>query len=486
VQPGQTFSRALVTRSEELLTTALGNSGYTFATASGVPEVHEDGTVDVRFFVQAGKRAYVRRIEFSGNTVTQDSVLRREMRQMEGGWASTALIDLSKVRLERLGFFREVNVETPEVPGTDDQIDVKFDVEEQSSGSISATLGYAQGSGLIVGTSYQNNNVVGTGNSLSFGVSWSQFQRAVSFNYFDPYYTVDGISRGFNAFYRVTDYDEQNIAQYSTDAYGGGVNFAFPIGETQRIGLGFSVEHTKIDEGVFPAQEISEFLDDEGDTALNFKITTSWTSSTLNRGLFPTRGRQQQVSLEVAVPGSDLTFYKLRYQGQQYFPLFGEFTGRVRTELGYGYKYFDTHRLPFYENFYSGGFGSVRGFKSNTLGPRSTPSPRDVFDRDGDPFGGNLLVEGSAEIIFPLPFGADTRSFRPVLFFDFGNVFQTKCYDVSITCDDFDVNELRYSAGVAVTWITGLGPMSFALAFPMNVGELDDEETFQFELGRTL
>src|SRR5262245_26405534 len=394
IQPGQTFSRALVTRSEELLTTALGNSGYTFATASGVPEVHDDGTVSVRFFVNAGKRAYVRRIEFTGNTVTQDTVLRREMRQMEGGWASTALIDLSKVRLERLGFFKEVNVETPEVPGTDDQVDVKFSVEEQSSGSISATLGYAQGSGLIVGASYQNNNVIGTGNSLSLGVSWSQFQRAVSFNYFDPYYTVDGISRGFTAFYRVTDYDQQNIAQYSTDAYGSGVNFGFPIGETQRIGFGMSVEHTKIDEGVFPAQEISEFIDDEGDTALNFKVTTNWSSSTLNRGLFPTRGRSQQLSLEIAVPGSDLTFYKLRYQGHQYLPLFGDFTAHLRTELGYGYKYLKTHRLPFYENFYSGGFGSVRGFKANTLGPRSTPSPFQTFDRDGDPFGGNLLVEG--------------------------------------------------------------------------------------------
>ena len=485
VQPGQTFSRALVTRSEELLTTALGNSGYTFATASGIPEVHEDGTVDVRFFVEAGKRAYVHRVEFTGNTVTQDDVLRREMRQMEGGWASTALIELSKVRLERLGYFREVNVETPEVPGTDDQVDVKFSVEEQPSGSISATLGYAQGSGLILGGSYQENNVLGTGNSLSLGISWSEFQRAVSFNYFNPYFTTDGVSRGFNAFYRETDFDEQNIAEYSTDALGTGLNFGFPIGETQRIGFGIAAEHTKITEGVFPAQEVSEFLEKNGDTALNFKVEANWSSSTLNRGLFPTRGRSQNVSFEVSVPGSDLLFYKLRYIGQQYVPLFGAFTGHLRTELGYGHKYGTTSSLPFYEHFFSGGFGSVRGFKTNTLGPRSTASPFDPFDREGDPFGGNLLVEASAEIIFPVPFAADSRSFRPVLFFDAGNVFNTKCPDVSITCSDFDPDELRYSVGLAVTWITGLGPMSFALALPLNVGDFDDEETFQFELGRT-
>ena len=212
MQSGQTFSGALVTASEERLTQALGNSGYTFASASGVPQVHDNGTVDVRFMVEAGKRAYVRRIEFKGNSVTQDEVLRREMRQMEGGWASTALIELSKTRLERLGFFKEVNVETPEVAGTDDQVDVKFGVEEQPSGSISATLGYAQRSGVIVGAGYQESNVLGTGNSMSLNISWSEFQRAVAFNYFNPYFTLDGISRGYNLFFRQTDYEQQNIA----------------------------------------------------------------------------------------------------------------------------------------------------------------------------------------------------------------------------------------------------------------------------------
>jgi outer membrane protein insertion porin family len=485
VAPGQTFSAALVTASEERLTQALGNSGYTFASASGVPEVHDDGTVDVRFLVEAGNRAYVRRVEFTGNSVTQDEVLRREMRQMEGGWASTALIELSKTRLERLGYFKEVNVETPEAEGTDDQIDVKFAVEEQPSGSISATLGYAQSSGLIVGAGYQESNVLGTGNSLSLNISWSEFQRAVSFNYFNPYYTLDGISRGYNMYFRKTDYDEQNIATYSTDAYGGGVNFGFPIGETQRIGFGLNIEHTQITEGYYPAQEISEFIDKEGDTALNLSVNLSWSSSTLNRGLFPTRGRSQSLGLEVTVPGSDLMFYKLSYQNQMYFPLTDIFTLHLRGEAGFGDAYGGGYLLPFYQNFYAGGFGSVRGFKQNTLGPRSTPSPYDPYTTKGEPFGGNVLLEGSAEIIFPLPFVKDSRSIRPALFVDVGNVFNTSCPDYSQFCDSLDLNLLRYSTGLSLTWITGMGPLTFGVAQTFNTNFSDEEEFFQFELGRS-
>ncbi len=485
VQTGQTFSGALVTASEERLTQALGNSGYTFASASGVPQVHDNGTVDVRFMVEAGKRAYVRRIEFAGNSVTQDEVLRREMRQMEGGWASTALIELSKTRLERLGFFKEVNVETPEVAGTDDQVDVKFGVEEQPSGSISATLGYAQSSGLIVGAGYQESNVLGTGNSMSLNISWSQYQRAVAFNYFNPYFTLDGISRGYNVYFRQTDYQQQNLATYSTDAYGAGVNFGFPIGETQRIGFGLTAEHTKLKAGYYAAQEITQFIAEEGDTFLNFKANLSWASSTLNRGLFPTRGRSQTMSLELAVPLSDLTFYKLDYKDQIFFPLAENYTLRLHGELGYGDNYGGSNGLPFYENFYAGGFGTVRGFKQNTLGPLSTPSQYDPYTAKGQPFGGNTLVLAGAEIIFPMPFVKDGRSMRPVFFVDSGNVFNSKCPKVSTVCDEIDLNLLRYSVGFSLTWITGMGPMTFGIAKAFNYSDSDETEFFQFELGRT-
>ncbi len=495
VAPGQVFSQQLLTATEDRLEGALGNAGYTFASASGVPLVDEEtGNVDVDFMIDAGKRAYVRRISFAGNRVTQDEVMRREMRQMEGGWASTAQIDLSKVRLERLGYFREVNVETPPVPGTDDQVDVAFDVEEQPSGSISATLGYSQGWGLVLGGNYQENNVLGTGNSLGVGLSFSSYQKSASFNYFNPYYTLDGISRGYNAYYRRLDFDERNIARYSTDAIGLGITFGFPIGETQRINFGGTIEQTKLTEGRFPALEITEFLEKNGDDFLNLKLNLAWQGTTLNRGLFPTRGRSQTLGLQASVPGSDLQFWKLTYRGEQYFPFIGNMALRFRTEVGYGGGYGGTKGLPFYEHFFAGGFGSIRGFEQSTLGPRTTnpstdrdgnPLPSGFFRDRGDPFGGNLLVEASAEIIFNLPFVEDNRQFRSVMFVDAGNVFNTNCPETSVNCFGFGLDEFRYSVGFGITWLTGMGPMTFGIAKPFNTKDIDEEERFQFELGRT-
>ena len=237
--------------------------------------------------------------------------MRRESRQMEGGWASTAQIDLTKVRLERLGYFKGVEVETPQVPGKDDQIDVNFTVEEQPSGSISGTLAYSQGYGLIIGGNYQQSNLQGSGNSLNVGLSLSQFQKSVNFNYFDPYFTMDGISRGYNVFLRRLDYDARNIARYSTDAAGVGVNFGLPISETQRINFGVLAEYTEITEGYYAAQEISEFIEINGSTSVNLKANVSWSRSTLNRGIFADRGSSQSIAAEISVPGSELQFYKL-------------------------------------------------------------------------------------------------------------------------------------------------------------------------------
>lgn len=482
---GQVFSRELMTLSEERIETALGNSGYTFASATGEPVIDENGeTVTVKYFVDAGKRAYVRRVNFQGNTVTQDEVLRREMRQMEGGWASTAAIEASKVRLQRLGFFKEVNVETPSVPGTEDQIDVNYTVEEQPSGSISATVGYAEDTGLILGLSYQESNVFGTGNSINVGINRSDFQEGISFSFFDPYFTVDGVSRGYSLGYRKSDFDQRNIASFSTDTLSASVNFGYPISEVSRIGFNIGLESTEIKEGVIPAQEISEFIAKEGTNFDLVSISASYQMSALNRGLLPTAGRSQNLSIEATVPGSELEFYRINYSGQIFFPLLDPFVLRLRTDLGYGDAFGGTETFPFYKNFYAGGMGSVRGYEQNTLGPRSTPDPQDRFN-DPDPIGGNTLIEMSAEIIFPLPFIEDRSQIRSVVFFDAGNVFNTNCPDVSIYCLSPDDGELRYSAGVAVTWITGFAPLSFALSFPINEKTGDESESFQFELGRT-
>ena len=501
VEKGQTFSRARMTATEERITAVLGNSGYTFASATGIPETRDDGTVNVTFYVEAGKRAYVRRLSFVGNKVTHDEVLRREMRQIEGGWASTAQIELSKVRLERLGYFEEVNVETPEVPGTDDQVDVEFSVKEQPTGVISGQLGYQEITGLHLGASYQQQNVAGTGNSIGINIGWNDFYKHVTGSFFDPYFTDAGISRGYNFYFRRSDYSGLNLARFSTDAIGAGATFGFPISETQRLQFGFTAEQTRISEGLFAALEIADFLAREKDEFLNWKVESSWMSSTLNRGLFPTAGRSQSMALEVAIPGSELSFYKLQYSGDQYFRMPRGWSLRMRTEVGYGGVFGDTQTFPFFEHFFAGGFGSVRGFERSSLGPRGTEPPDSTFiDPDGLPIGGNLLFEASMEVIFPLPVLENRGQFRPVFFVDVGNVFNTDCptaerlglasgFDpstITVRCEDFSTDALRYSAGFSVTWLTGMGPMTFVLAKPFNVGPFDEAETFSFELGRTL
>lgn len=572
VDEGSIFSQRAVTSTEEYLTQLLGNEGYNFAKVSGIPEVAEDGNeVVLKFFIDPGKRTYVRRINFAGNIKTVDEVLRREMRQMESAPASAARIEQSRIRLERLGYFKEAKVETIEVPGHDDLIDVDFAVEEQSSGSIGASFGYAQGTGLILGVNLQQDNFLGTGKRIGIGLNSSSYQDSYNFSYTDPYYTEDGVSRGFNVFYRSTDLGEVNVSSYSTDSWGGGVNFGYPIRETERLGFGFGYSNTKITTGRYAVQEISAsprlidgvddwylpgvqadgtyaspevlmdlstlpdsaltqagdpgFLDVNGDKFDNFTVSLSWAQSKLNRGRLATRGSSQSVALELSIPGSDLEFYKLVYKGQYFLPITNNWTLRFRGELGYGDGYGGTSELPFYENFFAGGFGSVRGFESNTLGPRSTPgqiyridrpvtkidengNPTQIGGGNGDkfgyvvfddkiivdqvnnrnprPFGGNMLVEGSVELLFPLPFVKDQRSLRSALFVDTGNVFSSNCSSTQTNCFDFDVGELRYSVGFGLTWITGFGPMTFSLAKPLNSGPDDEKEVFQFTLGKGL
>lgn len=487
VKSGQSFSRELMTISEERLESVLGNYGFTFASVTGQPTPvdGESNKVLVKFFVDAGKRAYVRRISFRGNTITHDDVLRREMRQMEGGWASTAAIERSKVRLERLGFFKEVSVETPAVAGMDDQIDVEFTVEEAPSGSISATLGYSEAYQFMVGLNYQESNVFGTGNSIKLGVNKSSFQTSYNFTYFDPYYTVDGVSRGYSVFFRETDYRQARVSRFNTDSYGASINYGYPISEVSRVGFSLGYEDTQISSNpIYAAQEITNFINEEGKELELVTMSLNYQMSALNSGFLPTRGRSQSLSLETTVPGSDLEFYRINYAGQIFFPLTKQFTLRLKTDLGFGDVYGNSTSYPFYKHFYAGGFGSVRGYERNSLGPRATP-PVTYPDPDPDPLGGNLLVQGTAEILFPLPFVEDQRQMKAVMFYDFGNTFNTNCPAVSIKCDTYNQAQLRESVGIAFTVITGLAPISMSLSVPLNAKKGDKEKSFQFELGRT-
>lgn len=597
MQEGQTFSQILMTTSEEYVTKRLGNEGYTFAKVEGMPERNDaDKTVKITFFIEPGKRAYVNRINFRGNTKTVDEVLRREMRQMEGGSANSAQIENSKVRLERLGFFKEVKVENKEVPGTSDQIDVEYTVEEQPSGSMGLQVGYAQYSGLLFSASIQQNNWFGTGKQVGFSFSHNQYQTSYNFNYNDPYFTPDGVSRGLSLYYTKSDYGSYNVTPYSTNVYGGKLNFGYPISDIERIGFDIGLRSLEVEPTAYSSQEIirtplwnpnfgyitqsenyelSEqlsggvdfpngaytpqpfdesmlgapgFLDVYGDTFNDAQVSMYWLRSTLNRGVLANRGASQQLTFELSLPGGDLQYYKFDYNGQIFTPLTRALTLRLHTRLGYAGAYGDLDQLPFFEHYYAGGFGSVRGFERNTLGPRSSPRRTAVIsnptvwdDLNGDgvasasetsdrayvlcedpnnptfgtaaqgserlcntdelisdinigstytsrtrgAFGGNVLIQGGAEILFPLPFIKDQRSLQTTLFLDAGNVFDTDCGATQLNCYDVDISRINTSVGLGLTWISGFGPMTFSIAEPLQENDYDQVEVFQFSLGQT-
>ena len=506
IKEGERFNQFLVTETEEIFKNILGNEGYSFAEVRGVPDIDEDsGNVDLTFYVDPQQRTYVRRIIFKGNKRTHDVVLRREMRQMEGAWASNNLIENSKLRLERLGFFKEVESETIPVAGVNDQIDVEFTVEEEFSGSIGGSLGYGA-YGLVLGLNYNENNAFGTGKAIGIGINDSTWQRSYSFSYSEPYFNIDGVSRGYSAYFRESDYGQFNIASYTSDSYGAGIQFGLPISDIERIGLNLNYDNTSIDTGSTPASQILSFTESEGTKFEVFKTQFIWSKVTLNRGLFPTAGQSQSLALQVAVPGSSLTYTKATYRHKYFKPIMdGRFVLGLRGELGILEAYGDTKVAPFFEHYYSGGISSVRGFKQNTLGPRAVPSQfildqegNPVLDENGNPIsnpysfyrddrsiGGAYLVEGGFDFIFKLPFIDDQRSMRSSFFIDVGNVFSKDCGNdpSNVNCSEIDFGELRYSFGVGVTWITQLGPMSLAIASPSNQGPLDETENFQFEIG---
>ena len=508
-----TYSQAQITQIEEIFTSLLGNEGYAFASVKGQPDIDEEMLeVDLSFVIDPGKRTYTRKILFEGNEITQDDVLRREMRQFEGAWASDDKIEQSRVRLERLGFFKEVNVETVPVPGTDDQIDVKFRVEEETTGNVGGNLGYSD-FGLMIGFNLQERNFLGTGNSVGIAINKSIYQEVYNLSFYDPYYTIDGASRGYSLYYRKTDYGEFNIANYTSDSQGLGIQFGYPISDTQRVGLNLTYDKTEIDQGTLPVRDILDFLLEEGNSFQTISAQAVWSRITLNRGMFPTDGASTEALFLATLPLSDINYYKLNIRQKFYQPLnVWDLVFGFQGEIGYLAPYGDTNNVPFFQHFYAGGPRSLRGFESNTLGPRATPSPCYGFDTvndlcpplidsnfDGipdspaynqsiiyqrdDPIGGDVKIEGSMQLIFKLPMVEDQRSMRTAFFFDFGNVFAMECREYQVSCYKPSIDELRYSIGVGLTWITGFGPMSFAISKPYNEDEFERTEEFQFTIG---
>jgi len=470
VRQGDIFSRRQLTKSSDALSAQLGNEGYAFANVNSIPEINdEERTVAVTFFVDPGKRAYVRRITFSGNTRTRDEILRREMRQQEGSWIATEKVDRGRIRLQRLGFFGEVNVETPAVAGTTDQVDVHYTVEEKPSGNFSLGIGFSQTGGLTFQSSITQDNFLGSGKRMSLTFNTSEVNRRIGFSYSNPYYTLDGVTRSLSGFYQTTDSIDANVTAFDNTIWGGSVGFGIPITEYNTFFTDLGYEDTEISTVSGTAQEVFDFVTENGNKYNILRWTNSLAFDTRNRTILPDKGALHRISAQVALPslGNSLEYYKLGYKTQWFTSLFKDYVFSLKADIAYGDSYGDTENgLPFFENFYAGGPKSVRGYEENTLGP---------LDSLGRPLGGNLKTTGGAEVILPVPFFKDIKSIRIAGFFDVGNVYGND--------EDFDAGELRYSAGISGIWLSPFGLVSASVAQPFNDQATDQIQNFQFTFG---
>jgi outer membrane protein insertion porin family len=505
VGPGEVFSRKSATETSKAISDRLGDDGYAFANVNMVPEIHEaTKTVDMTFFVDPAKRVSVRRINIKGNTKTRDEVLRREMRQMEASWASSSKIERSKTRLERLGYFEDVSVETPPVAGTADEIDVNYSVTEKPSGNLMAGVGYSQVQGIVLNANISQDNVFGSGKRVNLAFNNSDYLTSYQFGFHNPYFTVDGISQGYNLGYSSRDAGAINISNYNTDVINAGINFGLPINEFDSIRFDLDGKYTTLKTTAYSSDQIRNFLmcksikdcgnnstgnnNAEQQSYFTFAPSVGWTHDTLNRAIFPTSGWQQRFSALATVPGSDLEYYKMNYKHQMYFPIAKDLTFRLHGEAGYGDGYGDTDELPFFENYFAGGTGSVRGFKNNTLGPResrvncTSTATNNPCGYKNYSIGGSTKVIANAELFFPVPFMSETKSVRLGTFVDAGSL-----------SDGLNVNNMKYSVGISGEWMSPFGALSVSAAQPLNSNSLqtingittgDEKQIFQFNFGQ--
>jgi outer membrane protein insertion porin family len=464
VGPGEIFSRKNATETSKAISERLGDEGYTFANVNMVPEINEQNkTVAMTFFVDPGKRVYVNRINLKGNTKTRDEVIRRELRQMESSWAASGKIERSKVRLDRLGYFEEVGVETPPVVGAADQIDVNYSIKEKASGNLQAGIGYSQVQGIIFNANISQDNIFGTGKRVNFAFNNSQVLTRYNIGYRDPYFTLDGVSLGFNAGYTERNGYQANISRYNTNTADIGFNFGIPLNEFDNLGFDVDLKNTSLSTTDYSPQEVYDFIkENNGDESfLTLTAGLGWSHDTLDKAVFPTSGGQQRLSASATVPGSDLEYYKIGYKQEHYFPLASDFTFRLLGEFAYGDGYGGTNGLPFYENYFGGGSTSVRGFRDNTLGPKDTPTQQSAdLGQYPRPFGGSTKLLGKAELFFPVPFLSDVKSVRIGAFLDAGSI-----------SDGFDFSgdsRMRYSVGLSGQWLSPFGAISVSAAQPFD------------------
>lgn len=496
IKVGELFSRRKVEQSSDAISAMLSNIGYAFAEVQPIPAIDkEKREVGINFFVTPGKRVYVRNIVFKGNVHTEDEVVRRELRQLEGAWYSQAAIDRSKIRLQRLGFFRTVSIDTPKVPGSEDQVDVVISVEEQNSGSFTFGLGYSQVQGLIASIAVTQNNFFGTGDRVGVTAQQSSFLKRYELSYYEPYLTTDGIGIGYDIHHTEFDAGEDNLASYFTNSDAFDMYLGIPITEADTINVQLGVSKTGVTTFYNTPQEFIDYIDNLGHyTFHTWETQLSWAHDTRNRYWNPTRGSLQQVQLGITLPGSTVEYYTLYYKFGQYLPITQKLTFYGHLTVGYGDTWrtpetspnappdrpADLSGLPFFKNFYAGGVADVRGFRDNTLGPFVLQSPF-CSPKDSNcrlPIGGAFKTVGSAEVIFPTPFvKEDDDSTRLSWFLDVGNVF--KDYNA------WSASELRASTGLSFQWRAPVGPIVINLAMPIRKKDGDDTETIQFSFGNT-
>ncbi|PTQ81887.1 Beta-barrel assembly machine subunit BamA [Nitrosospira multiformis] len=466
---GDTFSREKLTESIKLITDRLGDDGYAFANVNASPQLDkEKQQVAFTFFIDPGRRVYVRRINITGNSRTRDEVIRREMRQFEGGWYSTSKINRSKTRVDRLNYFTAVNVETPAVPGTTDQIDVNVEVKEKPTGAVMFGAGYSNMEGLILSGSVAQDNIFGTGKFVNLMVNTGSVNKTYSLSYTDPYFTKDGVTAGLDLYKRVLNTRTlSSVMNFNTDTLGAGLRFGIPINENDSIMGGLGAEQTTIDLGADSPQRNIDFVNKFGRTTINIPATLSWRRDGRDSAIWTTSGTTQRVFAEVGLPGGDLTYYKLSYDLRWYFPITEIFTLMLNGELGYGEGY-SGKELPFFKNFFAGGNTSVRGYNISSLGPR---------DATNRTLGGNKRAVGNIEILFPMPGMRNDRTVRLSAFLDGGTVWGPGGVRP-------EQEGLRYSAGVAVTWISPMGPLKISVAQPLNSQPGDNIQRFQFQFGQ--
>ena len=466
IKAGDVFSRKELTASTTSIGDRLGDDGYAFANANAIPEVDKDKhEVAFTFAVDPGHRVYVRHVNISGNTKTSDIVIRREFRQMEGAWFSASRTKKSKQRVDRLDYFSEVNIETPPVPDTSDQVDAELSVKEKATGDFSIGVGLASGEGLLLTAAVTEHNLFGTGNTASVQVNTSRVNKVYALSYTNPYYTDEGVSRGFDVYQRNVNSTSTTVSQYTSSTLGAGVRFGVPVTDDETIQYGLAAERTSIGLTSASPQRYVDYINTFGKTNTNLLGSVGWSQDTRDSAIYTTSGVQRSAAAEVSLPVSSQHYYKLTYRHQWFRPLSRDFTLVLNGNLGVGNGY-GGQPLPFFKNFFAGGVGSVRGYETSSLGPRDTLN---------NALGGTRSVTGSAEVLFPFPGLAKEKSVRMSLFTDAGAIYGQG--------DLTGTSGLRYSAGVALAWVSPVGPLKISVAKALNAKVGDKLQRFQFTLG---